>query len=43
MLQLALAMPSTKDKYLLLSNAYLHLKKWKELAYVCDKGLDLCD
>jgi len=43
MLDLALAMPSTKDKYLLLSNAYLHLKKWKELAEACDKGLDLCD
>lgn len=36
-------MPSTKQKYLLLSNAYLHLKKWKELAETCDKGLDLCD
>ena len=43
MMQLALDMPSTKQKYLLLSNAYLHLKKWKQLAEVCEKGLDLCD
>jgi len=34
-------MPSTKERYLIQANAYLHLKKWKELAESCDKGLEL--
>ena len=41
LLELALGMPSTKERYLIQANAYLHLKKWKELADTCDKGLDL--
>jgi tetratricopeptide (TPR) repeat protein len=36
-------MPNTKDKYLIQANALLHLKRWRELAEVCDKGLDLAD
>ncbi len=34
-------MPSTKDRYLVQANALLHLKRWKDLAEACDKGLDL--
>ena len=41
LLDLALSMPSTKERYLIQANAYLHLKKWKELADTCDKGLEL--
>jgi tetratricopeptide (TPR) repeat protein len=41
LLEMALAMPSTKERYFIQANAYLHLKKWKELAETCDKGLDL--
>jgi|JI6StandDraft_1071083.scaffolds.fasta_scaffold187198_1 hypothetical protein len=41
LLEMANAMPSTKDRYLLMANALLHLKKWKELSEACDKGLDL--
>ena len=40
LLELALAMPSTKERYLIQANALLHLKKWKELDEACDKGLD---
>ncbi len=29
MYDMAQAMPNTKEKYLLLANALLHLKKWK--------------
>jgi hypothetical protein len=43
MLALANSMPNTKEKYMLQSNAYLHLKKWTELADSCDRGLDLAD
>jgi hypothetical protein len=39
--ELANSMPNTREKYLLLSNALLHLKKWKELEEACDRGLDL--
>ena len=31
LLEMALAMPSTKERYLIQANAYLHLKKWKNL------------
>lgn len=41
LLSLADSMPNTKEKYLLQANALLHLKRWKELAQTCDKGLDL--
>jgi len=41
LLDLALSMPSTKERYHIQANAYLHLKKWKELAESCDKGLEL--
>jgi tetratricopeptide (TPR) repeat protein len=43
MLELANSMPSTKEKYLIQSNAFLHLKRWKELSEACDRGLDLAD
>lgn len=36
-------MPNTKEKYLIQANAFLHLKKWMELADTCDRGLDLAD
>ena len=42
LLEMALAMPSTKERYLIQANAYLHLKKWKELSETCDKRLDMC-
>lgn len=43
MLDLANSMPNTKEKYLIQSNALLHLKRWKELSESCDRGLDLAD
>jgi len=43
MLQIASTMPNNRDKYMLQSNAYLHLKMWKELSETCDRGLDLAD
>jgi len=43
LLDLAKKMPNTKDKYLLQAHACLHLKKWKELAEACDRGLDLAE
>lgn len=41
LLEMAMAMPSTKERYLIQANALLHLKKWKDLAETCEKGLDL--
>lgn len=43
LLELATSMPNTREKYLLEANSYLHLKRWKELAQACDKGLDLAE
>jgi hypothetical protein len=34
-------MPNNMEKYLLKANCCLHLRKWKELAETCDKGLDI--
>lgn len=42
-LELSETLPNTKDKYLLRANAYLYLKKWKELLETCDKGLDIAE
>lgn len=32
LLELALTLPSTNNRFLLQANAYLNLKRWKELA-----------
>lgn len=43
LLDLANSMPNNKEKYMIQANALLHLKRWRELAESCDKGLDLAE
>lgn len=43
LLAFAESMPNTKEKYMIQANALLHLKRWRELAETCDKGLDLSE